>query len=226
MKFQECEQSISQLLVNIFHMINASLKQGFRSNVLVSDRERTVLARAFEYLKTLPDEMRDHIDFDLISSLLSYQAGTDEELHSSSSFHREVARWLSNQLPMDFTIENEVYGLQTRVLPLDIALKYKGEFVAFIEVDGPSHYSKIEDDRLLLKKSGQLKSFLYQFNFPNVLFERISVSDWRENQSFRSELLERLKGKVQHDQMDSFPAKPLKPLKRKTQQRKPIQTLL
>jgi hypothetical protein len=73
-----------------------------------------------------------------------------------------------------FTIENEFCGLQYPIFPVDIAVRYKGQLIAFIEVHGSGHQ---KDNRFIhvnpitaVSRSDLLKRKLYSYHYPDILY--------------------------------------------------------
>jgi hypothetical protein len=68
----------------------------------------------------------------------------------------------------DYEVVPEVSSF-AGVFPVDAAIKYRGREVAFVEVDGPSHY-RFDGQ---LKRKDKLKEAMYKKKHPHCSFHRI-----------------------------------------------------
>ena len=68
-----------------------------------------------------------------------------------------------------FTVLNEFSGLKG-VLPIDAAVFDNQNLLAFIEIDGESHYKQFNQK---LRRKDKLKEFLYKYYYPSVPLFRI-----------------------------------------------------
>lgn len=71
---------------------------------------------------------------------------------------------------------NEYLGVDG-VFPMDIAILFHGNVVAFIEIDGAFHYSRgdVSNSRIL-HRVDQLKEYLYRSRYPQVPIYRVAAS--------------------------------------------------
>lgn len=71
---------------------------------------------------------------------------------------------------------NEYLGVDG-VFPMDIAILFHGDVVAFIEIDGAFHYSRgdVSNSRIL-HRVDQLKEYLYRSRYPQVPIYRVAAS--------------------------------------------------
>lgn len=99
---------------------------------------------------------------------------------SSSKFHsdtiRETLSYLNNEaiasqdMPLSYEIVNEFCGLDRGIFPIDSAVYYKNDLIAFIEIDGEFHYKQMGQQ---LRRKDLLKEFLYKQAFKNIPLFRI-----------------------------------------------------
>ena len=69
----------------------------------------------------------------------------------------------------DYTIQHEFNGLNG-VFPIDSAVYYKDELLAFIEIDGETHYKA---NGVELRRKDLLKKYLYQYHYPSTPLFRV-----------------------------------------------------
>jgi len=75
-----------------------------------------------------------------------------------------------------FRIENEFSGLHA-VFPIDAAV-YRGDrLLAFLEVDGETHFTYDIRGQKQLRRIDKLKMFLYRNRFPSIPIYRVNVED-------------------------------------------------
>jgi hypothetical protein len=75
-------------------------------------------------------------------------------------------------------IENEFSGLSGGLYPVDAAVWIGDRLLAFIEVDGVSHYRKSANEKL--RRRDELKQWLYRHQYPNVPMLRTRLLDPNE----------------------------------------------
>jgi hypothetical protein len=92
-------------------------------------------------------------------------------------FEKEMLYNFINFFPKEgkhFTIKNEFCGLHYPIYPIDIAVLYKEELVAFIEVHGFGHKSLNPfihiNPTKAVSRSDLLKKSLYSYHYPEVLY--------------------------------------------------------
>ena len=82
----------------------------------------------------------------------------------------------SSSSSSEFRIENEFPGLHA-VFPIDAAV-YRGDrLIAFLEVDGDTHFTYDMRGQKQLRRIDMLKMFLYRNRFPSIPIYRINVED-------------------------------------------------
>jgi hypothetical protein len=115
---------------------------------------------------------------------------------TSSLLHLTFAKLLKegflSKLPKEghnFTLDNEYSGLTFHLFPVDIAIKYKGNVVAFLEIDGMWHQSHSFSSSQQLRNADQFKQFLYQTRHPSIPFYRVNKDKFVEAAAVRDELL-------------------------------------
>jgi len=67
-----------------------------------------------------------------------------------------------------FRIENEFPGLHASVFPIDAAVYRGTTLVAFLEVDGDTHFTYDLRGQKQLRRIDKLKMFLYHHRFPSI----------------------------------------------------------
>jgi hypothetical protein len=68
-----------------------------------------------------------------------------------------------------YEIINEYEGIRKGLYPVDIAIKKNNKVIGFIEVDGEFHYRiDKQTNSKKLRRSDQLKEFLYHHDYPDV----------------------------------------------------------
>jgi hypothetical protein len=94
----------------------------------------------------------------------------------TSDIHLKFSARLSEYLLShsgQFTVNNDFFGLKSGVFPVDCAV-YRGDvLVAFIEIDGPHHYTSDG----ALTREGQLKTWLYARIYSGVPLYRLKVQN-------------------------------------------------
>jgi hypothetical protein len=115
---------------------------------------------------------------------------------TSSLTHLTFAKLLKegflSKLPKEghnFTLDNEYAGLTFHLFPVDMAIKYKGKVVAFLEIDGLWHQSHSFSSSSQLRSADQFKQFLYQTRHPSIPFYRVNQDKFVEAAAVRDELL-------------------------------------
>jgi len=92
---------------------------------------------------------------------------------SSSSFYSNTVS------PSDYTspfeIFNEFSGLQG-IMPIDAAVYYNGDLLAFVEIDGDFHYHETTQ---MLRRKDKMKEMLYGVHYPNIPLFRIKSDQAR-----------------------------------------------
>lgn len=85
-----------------------------------------------------------------------------------SGLHAQTIWAMKDCLDGDvFSIQNEFNGLRG-LFPVDAAVYYHDELLAFIEVDGEFHYKGSE-----LRRKDRMKEFLYKHHYPGIQFYRV-----------------------------------------------------
>jgi hypothetical protein len=75
-----------------------------------------------------------------------------------------------------YEIVNHYDGIKKGLYPVDIAIKKNGEVIEFVEVDGPLDYRiDKESGSIKLRRSRQLKEFLYRYDYPDIPFVAIDL---------------------------------------------------
>ena len=99
-----------------------------------------------------------------------------------SRFHADVIHSTQNYLnsidminQKKFFFCHEFNGLPSSVFPLDTAIWYQNELLAFIEIDGEFHYQGTK-----LRRKDQLKEYLYHCIYPNMKFIRIRADQFQK----------------------------------------------
>lgn len=90
-----------------------------------------------------------------------------------SRLHANSVHWMMQYLDQletgRFSLFNEYSGLRG-VFPIDAAVYDRGELLAFIEIDGESHYKQVNQ---MLRRKDRLKEYLYEVNYPSIKLFRI-----------------------------------------------------
>jgi hypothetical protein len=123
----------------------------------------------FENLKTLSVEQKNRITGGkgIIPSFIDRRAA-----HLPSKDHSEISKELGRVLQeenLNFQIIDEFQGLESRSFPMDIALMDSNKNIkGFVEVNGPHHYIRTKEEKIILRREDELKKKLYQFHYPGV----------------------------------------------------------
>ena len=104
------------------------------------------------------------------SDYSSSSSGSSSSSSSSSSGSR------SSSSSSEFRIENEFPGLHA-VFPIDAAVYREDRLIAFLEVDGDTHFTYDMRGQKQLRRIDMLKMFLYRNRFPSIPIYRINVED-------------------------------------------------
>jgi hypothetical protein len=75
-----------------------------------------------------------------------------------------------------YEIVNHYDGIKKGLYPVSIAIKKNGEVIEFVEVDASSDYDK-ESGSIKLRRSKQLKEYLYRYDYPDIPFVRIDMKN-------------------------------------------------
>lgn len=121
----------------------------------------------FEFLKVAPGGK------ELVNEIIGYMPCPSGPMASlPSRMHSYVAQVMLSKLNFhskDFSVFNEFLGTGG-VFPIDSAIYYQDELVAFVEIDGEFHYKQLSQQ---LRRKDRLKEFLYRFHFPHVPLYRM-----------------------------------------------------
>jgi hypothetical protein len=115
---------------------------------------------------------------DLITAIVGHVPRTSGPCATvpSKLHERAMASTMNNLNPEFFSIQHEFNGLGG-IFPVDSAIYFRDELLAFIEVDGEFHY-KLAGQQL--RRKDQLKEFLYRCRFPDTPLYRIRSDQCRE----------------------------------------------
>ncbi len=94
-----------------------------------------------------------------------------------ASLHLQLTSSVQNklhQISPAYRLVNEFSGLQSGVFPVDCAVYFDSKLVAFVEIDGPHHYTA---SRGVLRRDDQLKEYLYSKKYPGVTLFRVKNTD-------------------------------------------------
>jgi hypothetical protein len=121
----------------------------------------------FQLLKAIPGGKELVVDVLGYFPKLSGPCGTvPSKLHA-----RTIHAMLRNldYIKYGFDVTNEFNGLDG-VFPVDAAVYFKDELIAFIEIDGEFHYRQLGQ---VLRRKDRMKEFLYRHEYPNIPLFRI-----------------------------------------------------
>lgn len=85
-----------------------------------------------------------------------------------SGLHAKVMESTMKHLDSRFSLQNEFIGMKS-VFPIDAAIYFDDNLLAFIEIDGDYHY-KFQQE---LRRKDRLKEFLYKSKFPKIPLYRV-----------------------------------------------------
>jgi hypothetical protein len=126
------------------------------------EKERNQVLIFLEYLR--------HLTGVGTTSTHQHLIRVDHEICQMSKLHISVVQSLTEALQRRssvFVLENE-YSAFGGTLPVDATIFREGKVVAFIEIDGPHHYS-----RGVLRRKDLLKEMLYRKKHPGAVFARV-----------------------------------------------------
>ena len=108
----------------------------------------------------------------------SVQACSESELHllAANTSDYSSSSGSSSSSSSEFRIENEFPGLHA-VFPIDAAVYREDRLIAFLEVDGDTHFTYDMRGQKQLRRIDLLKMFLYRNRFPSIPIYRVNVED-------------------------------------------------
>ena len=134
----------------------------------------SVVPQGVERMKLLfGEDNQGTPESDGISACYSGPAGTiPSRLHANTV--ESMIKFLQKKAKVDktgrkFTLFNEYSGLKG-VFPVDAAVYDGDKLLAFVEIDGESHYKQFNQK---LRRKDKLKEFLYRFHYPSIPLYRI-----------------------------------------------------
>ena len=90
----------------------------------------------------------------------------------ATKLHKDVSHALQTFLQLKspkYDVQNEFSGLKSGVFPVDCVVYLDGKIVAFVEIDGPHHYTSEGK----LKRDSLIKEYLYSVQYPEVKMLRV-----------------------------------------------------
>lgn len=134
----------------------------------------------FEFLATLPIGQRiiaNAFGKPADSHFIPEIAGPSPTIPSATHARltHAIRDYISKKHHEEVSLQHEFNGLQG-VYPVDCAVYYDKQAIAFIEVDGEHHYFTI-DGVTTLHRTNKLKEWLYAFHYPDVPFFRVDVQE-------------------------------------------------
>jgi hypothetical protein len=179
-------------LLEMHRMLLQGLQTQFGATQPPIEIEISAVALYFENLNRLPEETKKSIlGRKRLQSFKAYKPS------GASHYHQIISEGLRSKLAAnkkDFIVVDEVSGLDSEILPIDITIKDKTgkRIIAFIEIDGLQHFITTEDGQKIPRRRDQLKEELYKFNHPRIRLLRINLLDQRPYSEYVEELYEKI----------------------------------
>jgi hypothetical protein len=99
---------------------------------------------------------------------------TSSHLKLYKQLHIDIQKYQEERRNTIYEIINEYEGIRKGLYPVDVAIKKNNKIIGFIEVDGEFHYRIDKETKSKkLRRSDQLKEFLYHYDYPDVPFIRL-----------------------------------------------------
>jgi hypothetical protein len=179
-------------LLAMHRMLFQAWQTQFGASQLPIEAEIGAVALYFENLKRLSEETKKSIlGKKKIQPMKAFQPS------GISPSHQIISEGLRSKFVANkksFLVIDEVSGLDSEILPIDITIKDKTgkRIIAFIEIDGLKHFITTEDGQKIGRRRDQLKEALYKFNHPRIRLLRINLFDQRPFSEYVEELYEKI----------------------------------
>jgi hypothetical protein len=142
-------------------------KFGVRIAIFLEVFKRMNRSNEFQNLSIPEVKLSDVIHFPA-SRLLLLTNGLQENLAKREAEERDDK----------YEIVNHYDGIKKGLFPVDIAIKKNDEVIEFAEVGGPLDYRVDKESGCIrLRRSKQLKEFLYRYDYPDVPFVGIDMKN-------------------------------------------------
>ena len=97
-------------------------------------------------------------------------------LRFSESLQESLQNVLSTTNQERLTCRNEYLGLSSNICPVDLAILLQGKPLAFISIDGESHYLRVKKQKILHRRDHFIE-YLYSHSHPNVPLWRFDANE-------------------------------------------------
>jgi hypothetical protein len=178
-------------LIEAHRMLFHAYKNQFKVDE-ANIEEKSAVALYFENLKRLPEEMKKEILGEMsLPQVIAFRSSNPFLYHQKLS---DFLRRKFTENENDFIVGTRESGLESGILPMDFTIKDATgkRIIAFIELDGPSHFITREDGQRIPKRLVQLREELYKFNHPGLPCMRIDLLDKRPYKEYADELYEKV----------------------------------